>query len=75
MSPRGVAIPKVNEQLFDAADRVLAREGPTGLTSRAVTEEAGCAKGILHNHFTDFDSFLVEFVLTGFVAQQRASPH
>jgi AcrR family transcriptional regulator len=56
-------MPEINERLFDAAERVLAREGPNGLTSRAVTEEAGCAKGILHNHFADFDNFLVEFVL------------
>jgi AcrR family transcriptional regulator len=37
---RGVAIPEVREQLFAAADRVLAREGPAGLTTRAVTAEA-----------------------------------
>jgi AcrR family transcriptional regulator len=42
---------------------------PTGvairnaLTSRAVTTEAGCAKGVLHRHFADFDAFLAELVL------------
>lgn len=50
------------EQLFDAAERVLLREGPNALTSRAVTAEAGCAKGVLHRHFTDFDGFLAELV-------------
>lgn len=50
------------EQLFDAAERVLLRGGPNALTSRAVTEEAGCAKGVLHRHFADFDAFLVELV-------------
>jgi AcrR family transcriptional regulator len=49
--------------LFDAAERVLLRAGPSGLTSRAVTDEAGCAKGVLHRHFTDFDAFLAELVL------------
>jgi AcrR family transcriptional regulator len=49
--------------LFDAAERVLLRDGPSGLTSRAVTDEAGCAKGVLHRHFADFDAFLVELVL------------
>jgi AcrR family transcriptional regulator len=53
----------VREQLFSAADRVLLRDGPIGLTSRAVTTEAGCAKGVLHRHFEDFDAFLAEFVL------------
>lgn len=60
--PTGVAIRDAREQLFDAAERVLLREGPTALTSRAVTAEAGCAKGVLHNHFVDFDAFLVELV-------------
>ncbi|AHH98141.1 TetR/AcrR family transcriptional regulator [Kutzneria viridogrisea] len=61
--PTGVAIRDVREQLFDAAERVLLRAGPSALTSRAVTEEAGCAKGVLHRHFTDFDAFLAELVL------------
>jgi AcrR family transcriptional regulator len=61
--PTGVAIRDVREQLFDAAERVLLRDGPSELTSRAVTIEAGCAKGVLHRHFDDFDAFLAEFVL------------
>ncbi|HTJ38013.1 MAG TPA: TetR/AcrR family transcriptional regulator [Dactylosporangium sp.] len=61
--PTGVAIRDVREQLFDAADRILLRDGPSGLTSRAVTAEAGVAKGVLHKHFEDFDGFLAEFVL------------
>jgi AcrR family transcriptional regulator len=62
MSPRGVAIPDLREHLFQATERVLAREGPGGLTSRAITVEAGVAKGVLHNHFTDLDEFLAQFV-------------
>ncbi|MER7004376.1 TetR/AcrR family transcriptional regulator [Dactylosporangium sp. NPDC000555] len=61
--PTGIAIRDVREQLFDAADRILLRDGPSGLTSRAVTTEAGCAKGVLHRHFEDFDAFLAQFVL------------
>lgn len=61
--PTGVAMRDVRGQLFDAAERVLLRDGPSALTSRAVTEEAGCAKGVLHRHFADFDAFLAEFVL------------
>jgi AcrR family transcriptional regulator len=49
--------------LFDAAERVLLRNGPRGLTSRAVTAEAGVAKGVLHRHFADFDAFLAELAL------------
>jgi AcrR family transcriptional regulator len=58
-----VAIRDVREQLFGAAERVLLRDGPNALTSRAVTTEAGCAKGVLHRHFADFDAFLAELVL------------
>lgn len=61
--PTGVAIRDVREQLFDAAEHVLLRDGPSALTSRAVTTEAGCAKGVLHRHFADFDAFLTELVL------------
>jgi AcrR family transcriptional regulator len=61
--PTGVAIRDVREQLFDAAEKVLLRAGPSALTSRSVTAEAGCAKGVLHRHFADFDDFLAAFVL------------
>jgi AcrR family transcriptional regulator len=61
--PTGIALRDVREQLFDAAERVVLRDGPSALTSRAVTDEAGCAKGVLHRHFDDFDAFLAEFVL------------
>lgn len=60
--PTGVHLRDAREQLFDAAERVLRRDGPHALTSRAVTTEAGCAKGVLHKHFTDFDGFLAELV-------------
>jgi AcrR family transcriptional regulator len=60
--PTGVHIRDAREQLFDAAQRVLLRAGPSALTSRAVTAEAGVAKGVLHRHFADFDAFLVELV-------------
>ncbi|GAA0460688.1 TetR family transcriptional regulator [Streptomyces sp. NPDC046215] len=61
--PTGVALRDAREQLFAAAERILLRDGPSALTSRAVTTEAGCAKGVLHRHFADFDAFLAELVL------------
>jgi AcrR family transcriptional regulator len=61
--PTGVALRDARRQLFDAAERVLLTGGPSALTSRAVTAEAGVAKGVLHRHFADFDAFLAEFVL------------
>ncbi len=61
--PTGTPIHDIREQLFVAAESVLLREGPAALTSRAVTAEAGVAKGILHRHFPDFGAFLAALVL------------
>lgn len=71
MSPRGVAIPDLRERLFAAAERVVARDGAAALTSRAVTTEAGCAKGVLHTHFTGLDEFVAELVLDRFARSAR----
>jgi AcrR family transcriptional regulator len=60
--PTGVALHDAREQLLAAGERILERDGVSALTSRAVTEEAGVAKGVLHRHFTDFDDFLAELV-------------
>lgn len=61
--PTGTALRDARAQLFAAADRILVREGAAALTSRAVTTESGVAKGVLHRHFPDFETFLVELVL------------
>jgi len=68
--PTGVALRDVRQQLFTAAERILLRDGPGALTSRAVTAEAGVAKGVLHRYFADFDAFLVELVQDRAVTQQ-----
>jgi AcrR family transcriptional regulator len=61
--PTGTPIPNIRRQLLDAAERVLIRDGPDALTSRAVTTEAGVAKGTLHLHFADFTTFLATLAL------------
>ena len=68
LSPRGRAIPGVREQLFQAADRLLASAGPAALTTRAITSEAGVANGVLHRHFHDLDTFLAEFTASRLAA-------
>ncbi|MFE1437206.1 TetR family transcriptional regulator [Streptomyces sp. NPDC058739] len=71
MSPRGVAIPDLRDRLFTAAERVVARDGASALTSRAVTDEAGCAKGVLHTHFSGLDEFISQLVLDRFARSAR----
>jgi len=61
--PRGVVIPELRQQLFAAAERVIARSGPSRLTGRAVTREAGVATGLLHAHFANFDDFLAGYAI------------
>jgi AcrR family transcriptional regulator len=72
--PTGVALHDPRQQLFDAAERVLVRDGVTGLTSRAVTTEASVAKGVLHRHFPDFDAFLAEMVLDRIARVEAQAP-
>ncbi|MGH9072330.1 MAG: TetR family transcriptional regulator, partial [Acidimicrobiales bacterium] len=61
--PTGVVLSDALEVLFEAAERVLLRDGPSALTSRAITTEAGVAKGVLHRHFADLDAFICELVV------------
>jgi len=62
--PTGTPIHDIREQLFCAAERILLGDGTDAVTSRAVTTEAGVAKGILHRYFPDFDAFLAAFILS-----------
>lgn len=66
MSPRGVPIVDVRGQLLRAAEVVLLREGPQGVSGRAITREAGCATGLLYSHFPDLDGLLAELVVDRF---------
>ncbi|MEV4711885.1 TetR family transcriptional regulator [Micromonospora sp. NPDC049374] len=61
--PRGVAITEPRQHLFAAAERVIAAAGPSQLTSRAVTREAGVATGLLFAHFANFDDFLTGYAV------------
>jgi AcrR family transcriptional regulator len=61
--PRGVAIPEPRQQLFAALERVIAGDGPSRLTGRAVTREAGVATGLLYTHFANFDDFLAGYAV------------
>lgn len=47
------------------------RDGAAALTSRAVTAEADCGKGVLHTHFARLDEFVAELVLDRFASSAR----
>jgi AcrR family transcriptional regulator len=61
--PRGVVIPELRQQFFAALERLIATEGPSGLTGRAVTREAGVATGLLYTHFRTWDGFLAGYAV------------
>ncbi|MEV1129224.1 TetR/AcrR family transcriptional regulator [Agromyces sp. NPDC049794] len=46
------------EQLLDAAERVLVKDGVRGLTTRSVAAEAKCALATVHYVFDDVDDLL-----------------
>lgn len=49
----------------------MARDGAAALTSRAVTAEAECGKGVLHTHFAGLDEFVAELLLDRFARGAR----
>lgn len=61
--PRGVVIPELRQQFFAALERLIATEGLSGLTGRAVTREAGVATGLLYTHFRTWDGFLAGYAV------------
>ena len=71
--PRGVPVPEVRERLFRAGERVLTRDGPAGVTARAVAQEGGVAVGLLYTHFSDLDEFLAELVIERFRVHAEAT--
>lgn len=73
--PTGVALQDPRAQLVAAAERLLATGSAAALTSRAVTDEAGVAKGVLHRHFADFDDFLAALVRTRIQRADDAGEH
>ncbi|KJY20980.1 TetR family transcriptional regulator [Streptomyces sp. NRRL S-104] len=56
---------------MNTAQAVVDRDGAAALTSRAVTAEADCGKGVLHTHFAGLDEFVAELVLDRFASSAR----
>lgn len=62
----------VSQALIDAADRVLVRDGPGGVTVRAVAVEAGVAPMGIYNRFGGKDGLVDELLTRGFLGLQAA---
>lgn len=53
------------QRIVEAAEACLRRDGPAGLTTRAVVAEAGISTGALYHHFASLEA------LVGVLAEQR----
>jgi AcrR family transcriptional regulator len=57
----------LREAMLEAAQRILERDGITGLTLRAAAREAGVSHAAPKNHFGDIRGLLSELAAVGFV--------
>jgi AcrR family transcriptional regulator len=69
--PKAVDIGARRDELAAAAARVIARDGLSGTTMRAVAAEAGWTTGALTHYFAN-KSELLRFTLEGSLEQRRA---
>lgn len=53
----------LREHLVVTAERMIAEQGTSGLTVRAIARAAGVADGVLYNHFTDKEELLAAALL------------
>jgi AcrR family transcriptional regulator len=63
----------VEQALVDAAERVLVRDGPGGLTVRAVATEAGVAPMGVYNRFGNKDGLVAAVLARGFEGLRAAT--
>jgi AcrR family transcriptional regulator len=54
---------KMRQQILDAAQRLIEKEGVIGLTTKAIAREAQCAEGTLFNHFGRKEDLFVAVAL------------
>ncbi|HTI27912.1 MAG TPA: TetR/AcrR family transcriptional regulator [Kutzneria sp.] len=70
MSPRRTN-PKVRFELIDIAARLLAENGPGGLSTRRVAAAAGCSTMAVYTHFGSMTGLVREIVHEGFGRLQQ----
>ena len=62
----------LKEAMLEAAERILERDGITGLTLRGAAREAGASHAAPKNHFGDLSGLLSELAATGFIRFREA---
>jgi AcrR family transcriptional regulator len=55
--------PSTRQKILDAAQRVIEKDGSTGLTTKEIAREAGCAEGTLFKHFKSKEDLRLAVVL------------
>jgi AcrR family transcriptional regulator len=68
------SLSKRAQELLDAAERLLDREGLAGLSTRSIAREADCNAGLIHYHFESLDDLcgeLLDRVSAGLLRQQE----
>jgi AcrR family transcriptional regulator len=66
------SIEALRSSLLEVARRLVARDGPTALTMRALATEAGCALGLPYKVFTNRNELVAELIRTEFVRLRAA---
>ena len=61
----------MKEALHQAVVKILAEDGPQGLTMDRVTQEAGISKGTLYNYFKDKQELLQYVVQSSFEPMEQ----
>ncbi|HEX8621104.1 MAG TPA: WHG domain-containing protein [Allosphingosinicella sp.] len=56
----------LRQAMLEAAERILERDGPAGLTLRGAAREAGASHAAPKNHFGDLSGLLSELAAVGF---------
>jgi AcrR family transcriptional regulator len=73
--PPGASVPAA-ERILEAAARVLADQGGTGMSMADVAAAAGVSKGLIHYHYRDKDALLARlagWIVDAVEARERAA--
>lgn len=65
------ATEELRASLLERAERLVARDGPAGLTMRSLAADAGCAVGLIYKVFANREDLVVELISREFIRLRR----